>query len=131
MTPTAKTAYLDATVRTASPARLLVMLLDRLVLDCRRAHEAQLAGDHQGAHRQLLHAQDIVTELHATLDVDAWEGGPGLAALYGHLQVTLVEANVRRDVTRTAHCVELVEDLARTWREAAAQSVAAPAAAAR
>ncbi|HET8969626.1 MAG TPA: flagellar export chaperone FliS [Candidatus Nanopelagicales bacterium] len=124
MIPVARTAYLDATVKTASPARLLVMLLDRLVLDCRRAQEAQQAQDHQTAHQQLVHAQDIVTELYATLDVDAWDGGPGLAALYSHLQVSLVEANIRRDETLTAHCLQLVEGLAETWREAALQSAA-------
>lgn len=124
MIPVARTAYLDATVKTASPARLLVMLVDRLVLDCRRAQEAQGSGDQQTAHVQLVHAQDIVTELYATLDVDAWEGGAGLLALYGHLQVCLVEANVRGDVSMTAHCVELAEGLAETWREAALQSAA-------
>lgn len=128
MIPVARTAYLDATVKTASPERLLVMLLDRLVLDCRRAKDAQEAGDHPAAHVQLVHAQDIVTELYATLDVDAWEGGPRLAALYGHLQISLVEANVRRDVALTAHCVELVEGLSETWREAALISATGTAA---
>lgn len=118
MIPTARNPYLESTVQTASPARLLVMLFDRLVLDCRRALAAQHADDHAAAHTQLIHAQDIVTELYATLKVDAWEGGPRLAALYGHLQVSLVEANIRRDAALTAHCVELVEGLAETWREA-------------
>lgn len=124
MNPTARTAYLEADVKTASPARLLVMLLDRLVLDCRRALEAQQAGDHPGAHTHLVHAQAIVAELHSTLRVDDWEGGPRLAALYSHLQVRLVEANVRRDAAATAHCLELTEGLAETWREAALQSAA-------
>ena len=129
MIPVARTAYLDATVRTSSPERLLIMLLDRLVLDTRRALEAQRAMDHLAAHAQLVHAQDIVTELYATLDVDAWEGGPRLAGLYGHLQISLVEANVRRDPELTAHCVEIVEGLAETWREAALLSVSGASAA--
>lgn len=121
MMTNARTAYMDASVQTASPARLLVMLYDRLVLDCRRALDAQQQGDHQGAHAQLLHAQDIVAELRATLRTDAWEGASSLAMLYGHLQVQLVQANVKRDPGITSHCLELVSGLAETWREAALQ----------
>ncbi len=52
--------YLDDAVATASPAKLLTMLYDRLVLDLERAETAQRAGDRAGAGPHLLHAQDIV-----------------------------------------------------------------------
>lgn len=124
MMPVARTAYMEASVQTASPARLLVMLYERLVLDCRRALAAQQAADHAEAHVQLVHAQGIVAELRSTLKPEAWEGGPALAALYGHLLVQLVDANVHRDPTRTEHCVELATGLADAWREAALQTAA-------
>ena len=114
-----RAAYMDASVATASPARLLVMLYERLVLDVRKAMAAQQQGDHAEAHTQLLHAQDIVLELRATLDVDAWEGGPGLASIYDFLHLQLVRANIGRDVATTEGCLRLVEDLCATWREAA------------
>ena len=90
------TAYLQASVETASPARLLVMLYDRLVLDCRRAVAAQESGDQRGRRIQLLHAQDIVAELQSSLRPDAWDGGQALNGLYTHLLVQLVRANVDR-----------------------------------
>jgi flagellar protein FliS len=127
MNPTARSAYVESSVQTASPVRLLVMLYDRLVLDCRRALDLQDAGDHQGAHRQLVHAQDIVAELQATLDKDAWDGAAQLDGLYSHLRVQLVQANVRRDRGATAHCLELVTGLAEAWREAALRGAAATA----
>jgi flagellar protein FliS len=110
---------MDASVATASPARLLVMLYERLVLDVRKGLAAQQQGDHAEAHTQLLHAQDIVLELRATLDVDAWEGGPGLASIYDFLHLQLVRANIGRDAATTEGCLRLVEDLCATWREAA------------
>jgi flagellar protein FliS len=125
MNPSARAAYMDASVATASPARLLVMLYERLVLDCHRALDAQRAGDHQEAHRQLLHAQDIVLELRSSLKTDAWEGAPALASLYDYLHTRLINANVKRDVTITEHCLGLVQDLAQTWREAALSSTTA------
>lgn len=127
MIPTARNPYLESAVQTASPARLLVMLCERLVLDCRRALDAQRAGDHVAAHPQLVHAQDIVSELHSTLRPDVWDGSRDLGDLYGHLLVSLVQANVRRDTALTEHCLELATQLADTWREAALQSAAATA----
>jgi flagellar secretion chaperone FliS len=124
MNPSARAAYMDASVATASPARLLVMLYERLVLDCHRALDAQQAGNHPEAHRQLVHAQDIVMELRSSLKTDAWEGGPGLASLYDYLHTRLINANIKRDAAITEHCLGLVQDLAQTWREAALQTIA-------
>lgn len=118
------TAYLQASVETASPARLLVMLYDRLALDCRRAVAAQESGDHAAARIQLLHAQDIVAELQSSLRPDAWDGGQALNGLYSHLLVQLVRANVDHDVTKTLHCLDLVDGLADAWRQAALQTAA-------
>ncbi len=115
----ARAAYLNSSVTTASPARLLVMLCDRLVLDVQRAADAQTAGDHGSAHSHLLHAQDIVAELTTSLRVDAWDGAASLQALYHHLHGQLVRANVHRDLTTTQHCLNLTVELRDTWREAA------------
>lgn len=127
MIPTARSAYLDSSVQTASPARLLVMLCERLVLDCRRGAEALAAADHETASAQLMHAQDIVTELHSSLRTDVWDGAADLSRLYGHLLVSLVQANVRRDHALAVHCQELATQLADTWRDAALQTAAASA----
>lgn len=115
----ARSVYMNASVNTANPARLLVMLYDRLLLDAQRALTAQQEGRHQDASAALLHAQEIVLELHATLQVDAWEGGPGLSALYDWLHGRLIDANIRRDAGITEQCLPIIEDLAAAWREAA------------
>ena len=115
----ARATYMDASVATASPARLLVMLLERLVLDVQRGLAAQERRDLEETHRQLTHAQDIVLELQASLRVDSFEGGRGLASLYGFLYRQLVMANVRKDAALTAECLTLVTDLCAVWRHAA------------
>ena len=76
----ARLRYVTDSVETASPARLLVQLYDRLVLDLTRGEQALAAGDRAAASEQICHAQDIITELHATLKVDAWSGGRGAVA---------------------------------------------------
>jgi flagellar protein FliS len=119
-----RTRVVSDTVATASPARLVTMLYDRLVLDLDRAESAQRAGDRSEASAQLLHAQDIVVELASRLRPEVWDGGPGLAALYSYLQIELVGANVSADPDRTKGCRALVEPLRDAWH-AAAQQVAA------
>lgn len=118
--------YADDGILHASPARLLTMLYDRLVLDLTRGENAQRAGDVQLAHAQLTHAQDIITELRVTLKLDVWEGAAGLHALYGWWLTELLGANVRRDPERTAAVRSQVEPLRDAWHEAA-KAAAAPA----
>lgn len=115
----AQSAYQENAVATASPARLLVMLVERLVLDGERALAAQQAGDWSGAHRHLLHAQDIVIELESSLDVDRMPAGRQLAALYQYLRASYVEANVKRSPEVTEQALDLSRQLCATWREAA------------
>lgn len=111
--------YVGDLVATASPGRLLVALYDRLLLDLDRAVEAlrdPAPGTPAGPH--LLHAQELLLELRASLDVDGWSGGPGLAAVYAYLLRELVAANVSADPARVLACRDLVEPLADAWRQA-------------
>ena len=126
MRTNARTAYLDASVATASPARLLVMLFDRLVLDVQRGLESQRSVDFEATHRHLTHAQDILLELTSSLRPEQFKGGYELAALYGYLHRQLVTANVRKDAAITAEVLSLVTDLADTWRQAALQCASEP-----
>jgi flagellar secretion chaperone FliS len=114
--------YLADSINTASPGKLLVMLYDRLVMDLMQGEEALRAGDREQAGDKITHAQEIILELRTTLDLDAWDGAPGLASLYGYLLTELIGANVKRDAERVAACRALIEPLRDAWREAAAQA---------
>ncbi|GAA1648127.1 flagellar export chaperone FliS [Georgenia ruanii] len=115
-------------VSTATPAQLLIMLYDRLVLDLDRAVEALKEEDRPAANDQLTHAQEIIHELRSSLDVSAWEGARGLMDLYGYLLTELVGANIARDIARVRACRDLVAPLRDAWHEAASQAVGTGAA---
>lgn len=117
--------YIADAVATASPAKLLLMLFDRLILDLNRGEQALLAEDRPEANIQLKHAQDIVTELHVSLNLDVWDGAAGLAALYAFVETELVNANVRGDAGKVKEIRDLMEPLRDTWREAALAVAAA------
>ncbi|HET6153353.1 MAG TPA: flagellar export chaperone FliS [Marmoricola sp.] len=122
--PQLRDRYLRDSINTASPAKLLIMLYDRLIVDLAQAEEALRSDDRERAHDRLTHAQDIVLELRTSLDVEAWSGGPGLASLYGFLLTEMIGANVSRDADRVAACRALVEPLRDAWQEAATAAVA-------
>jgi flagellar protein FliS len=122
--PHLRDRYLQDSVNTASPGKLLIMLYDRLALDLMHAEEALRGNDREQAHERITHAQEIVLELRTSLDVDAWSGAPALANLYGWMLTELIGANIGRDADRVAACRALVEPLRDAWREAAAAAVA-------
>jgi flagellar protein FliS len=117
--PALRARYLNDSVSTASPGRLLVMLYERLVLDLTKAETALGLGEREDASGHLMHAQDIVIELRASLDMDVWDGAVGLAKIYGYLLSELVAANVKADAARVAACRQLIEPLLDAWRQAA------------
>jgi len=119
--------YLQDSISTASPGKLLIMLYDRLVLDLVQGEDALRAGERELANDKLNHAQEIILELRTTLDLEAWSGAPGLASLYGFLITELIGANIARDATRVAACRAIVEPLRDTWREAVVLASAQPA----
>ena len=118
--PNLRDRYLQDSINTATPGKLLVMLYDRLVMDLVQGEDGLRTGDREQANERITHAQEIILELRATLDVDAWAGAAGLAGLYGFLVTELIQANIQRDADKVATCRSLVEPLRDAWREAAA-----------
>jgi len=117
-------------ILSATPARLVTMLYDRLLLDLSRAEKAQESQNWSLAAQNLIHAQAIVAELSSSLKLDAWDGAKGLFELYTFVSTTLVEANIRRDAERTRTCITLLEPLRDAWHQAAGElAPAAPVAA--
>lgn len=127
----ARQQYARDAILSASPARLLTMLYDRLLLDLRRAEAAQESADWQAASHQLLHAQDIVLELSGSLRTELWDGADRLRAIYEYVRMALVNANIHRDIARTREAIVLLLPLQEAWHAAAgdlhpAASPAAP-----
>ncbi|WP_370646482.1 flagellar export chaperone FliS [Arthrobacter sp. zg-Y238] len=119
--------YARNAVMSASPARLLTMLYDRLLLDLTRAETAQQQADWAVASENLIHAQAIITELLGTLKTDVWDGAENLQAIYTYSLSTLVSANMGRNAKLTRECIDLLEPIRQAWHEAAAQLPAAGA----
>ena len=121
-------AYRRVQAETASPAQLILLLYDGLL------HRLQLAlhdlegRDYEAANGSLQHAQDILLELAASLDMEAGEIADRLAQLYEYQHHLLLQANVNKDPQPVREVTRLAGQLRNAWAHAAAQ-VAWPGAA--
>jgi flagellar protein FliS len=75
-------AYREASVMTASPEQLVVMLYDGAGRFLRQAEGAMLGGTWMQASEKLSRAEAIIDELLATLDMEAGEIAERLQAIY-------------------------------------------------
>jgi flagellar protein FliS len=121
----ARARYLADAVATATPARRIVLLYDRLWLDVQRAQAAQDCGD-LAARDHLQHAQQIVAELLGSLDTSAWSGAADLASLYSYLLRELIGEVLEPRPGRLASVTRIVSTLRESWQQAEAQLQGAP-----
>jgi len=120
-----RSRYLTDAVTTASPSALLIQLCDRLEKDLADAQQALEHKDLGTAHATLVHAQQIVAELHNSLQPDDFSAGRQLADLYRYAERKLVEANVKKSVALVTQCRDLLGPLIDAWRQAARAAAAA------
>lgn len=113
--------YRKTSVETISPGKLLVMLYDGAIKNVDTAKKAIADRDMNTAHQQLVNAQDIITELMCTLNMD-YEISQSLYSLYDYLQYRLIQANMNKDVQILDEVRTFLADLRSTWEEAAKKS---------
>ena len=104
--------------------RLLIMLYDRLVLDLEQADTAIGTSQLGVVNDKLCHAQSILLELHAALDIKVWPAGEKLAQLYIWFNDELVQANISKDAKKVRVCLRMVKELQAAWHRAYEQVLA-------
>ncbi len=131
MAPTSPSTAARARARYASDGtggtptgRTVVLLYQRLERDIDEAEAALTSRDVEGAHRTLMHAQEIVMALDLALDHNAWDGAEDLSRLYRFVRDRLIEANVRKDPTPLAGCRAVIGPLSSAWQQSWASTAA-------
>ncbi len=108
--------YKKATVETASPGRLLLMLYDGAIKNINNAIIAINTKDNNKAHNDIIKTQDIIMELMSTLNMD-YEISKSLYSLYDFLMNRLIEANINKDAKMLEEVAVFVGELRDTWQE--------------
>jgi flagellar protein FliS len=115
-------AYRDASVLTAPPERLVVMLYDGANRFLFQAAHAMRSGDLTLMNNRMQRAEAIISELRQTLDFE--KGGEiagRLESIYAFCQRHLLDARIKRDPERVEQVMKLLAELREAWDQVAAQ----------
>ena len=119
MNPTlsAQNPYVQNSVLTAPPERLVLMLYDGAIKFLGQAAIAMREGSVGQANQRLRRAEAIIDELHATLNPDAGEISERLAAIYVFCRRHLVEAQLEQDASKVDAVARLIGELRGSWAQ--------------
>lgn len=112
-------AYRLNHIQTQPQEKLVPMLYEGAMRFIRQAQEALAAGRYDRTSDYLCRAQDILSELMATLNPEAGEVARNLAALYAFMHDHLVQANIKKDAKMMQEVERLLAELRDAWEEAA------------
>ena len=117
-------AYRANSVLTASPGQLVLMLFDGALRALAIAHDAfSLPPEDMRRiaviNQQLIKAQNIITQLQATLNLDAGDGkfAHEMHRLYDYYMRRLMEANMRKDPGPVIEVERLLGEVRNAWEE--------------
>ncbi|MDR2589990.1 MAG: flagellar export chaperone FliS [Oscillospiraceae bacterium] len=109
-------AYRKQDVLTASPIELIIMLYDALKKNIVLGKRGIEKNDIQQAHKSLIKAQMILTELINSLDM-SYQISQELMDLYDFALRSIADANMHKDTEPLDPVVEMVESIREAWKE--------------
>lgn len=112
--------YKSNEISTISQGKLVVMLYEGAIRFANIAIENMTPRKYEIVNRNIIKAQDIITELMTSLNMD--EGGKiaeDLLSLYIYMKTRLIEANIQKNSKILKEVVRLLTDLKSSWEEIA------------
>ena len=114
-------AYRRQDVMTAGPVDLIVMLYDGLKKNIVLGKRGIIKKDVPSAHKHLMKAQMIVTELINSLDMN-YQISDELLELYEFALKGLADANLHKTVEPLDPIIEMVDSIREAWKEISNQN---------
>ena len=116
-------SYKQTLIMTASPMELILMLYDEAIKSLSKAENAfKLEGPEriEEINNNLIHAQDVITELAVSIDVEkGGEIAENLHRLYDFMLNHLTKANASKIIMPIIDVRKLLSDLRETWKQVA------------
>jgi len=110
--------YQENNVYTASKGKLLLMLYEGAIKFLKLTKASIDEKNIEKANNYLCRAQDIISELMVTLNMDI-EISKNLYSLYEYMNYTLVQANIRKDKKMVDEVLNMLIELKDTWEKIA------------
>lgn len=113
--------YQKNEVETASPEKILILLYDGAIQFLNKAKIAMEQKNIPEIHNNIIGCENIIMEFINTVDEE--NGGDfavRIKALYEYFYNTLVQANMKKDVTKIDEVLKHLVELRATWKQAIA-----------
>ncbi|MCM1244671.1 MAG: flagellar export chaperone FliS [Roseburia sp.] len=109
-------AYQQNAIMTASPAELTLMLYEGAIKFCNIGIMAIENKEIEKANTNLKKAQNIISELRASLDrkYPVWED---FERVYEYIYRRLVEGNMKKDTEIVEDALKYIREMRDTWKE--------------
>jgi flagellar secretion chaperone FliS len=108
--------YQNSSVNTASPGELTLMLYNGCLKFIHLAKKAIEDKNIEIKNTNIQKAQNIVSELMVTLNIDS-QVSKNMLSLYDYLNRRLMEANVKNDISILEEVEEFVVEFRDTWKQ--------------
>ncbi len=101
----------------ASKGKIVLFLLDGTLKFLRIACKSIDNADIEGAHNNIIKAENILFELMSTLNMDVKDISTNLMKLYDFMVWQLIEANKTKNKQLVEDVIKLIEPLRDAWKE--------------
>lgn len=115
-------SYRETQIKTASKGRLVVIMYDGLIKALDIALESLSQKKYDVVNNNLLKAQDIITELMLSLNMEAGDISHKLFNIYSFLNRKLIEANVEKKPEPIRFVKRMASELREAWNTIARKS---------
>jgi flagellar protein FliS len=115
-------SYRETQIKTASRGKLIVLLYDGLLKFLDIAIENIPKKKYDIVNKNIIKAQDIISELIMSLNMEAGDVSGKLMSIYTFLNKKLIEANVQKDPEGIKFVRKMMYELREAWGEVAKKS---------
>lgn len=112
--------YKQNTITTSSPEELTLMLYEGAIKFMNIGKYSIENKDIERTNSSLIRAQNIISELNFTLNMD-YEISAELRELYDFILSKLIDGNIEKDVKSIEEALEITYEMRDTWKEAMKQ----------
>lgn len=108
--------YKQNSIATAAPEELTLLLYNGAIKFMNIGKMKIEEKDIQGKNEALIRAQDIISELNYSLNMD-YEISEGLRALYSFVLEKLIDANIENSIEDIDDAITVTKEMRETWVE--------------
>ncbi|MBN2322352.1 MAG: flagellar export chaperone FliS [Spirochaetes bacterium] len=118
--------YRETQIKTASQGKLVVILYDGLLRFLDLALENLPKKKYDLVNNNIIRAQDILSELSMSLNMEAGDISQRLLSIYSFLNMKLIEGNVQKSEDQIRFVRRMVSELRESWNKIAKKSSITP-----